>query len=118
MFPSQIKYLEKNPVVSFHVNREEQEKLKELSKKRGKSLSQILREVLLGVAEKDSESYDRGYSNAMDDYSVQYPCCVCGQSILIDPDDKDDMAVIEKAFKDYGHPKCIAKAKEGLEWNE
>ena len=114
MFPSQIRYLEKNPVVSFHVTCKEKEKLKELSKRYGKSLSQILRDVLLGVAKKESESYECGYNEGMSALSVWYPCCICGESILVDPMNEDDMAVIKKAFKDYGHPKCIAKAKEGL----
>jgi len=111
MFPSQVRYLEKNPVVSFHVKQEEKEKLKELSKRYGKSLSEILREILLGVAEKESKSYERGYNDGVSAFSVWYPCCVCGEFILVDPNDEEDMAVIEKAFKDHGHPECIAKAR-------
>ena len=62
-FPSEVKYRERNPMVSFRFKREEYERLKEIVERSGKSIAQFVREIALGVNKEESASYTRGYED-------------------------------------------------------
>ena len=47
MFPAQVRYLKKNPIVSCHIPVDKKEELQELALEKNKSLSQLIQSILL-----------------------------------------------------------------------
>jgi len=59
MFPSQIKYLKKNPIVSCHIPAAQKEELNQLALKKDMSLSQLIQSILLNsLKEEKKEDID------------------------------------------------------------
>jgi len=55
LFPSQIRYLEKNPVISFRLKKEEKEKLDEIVKDTNTSVSKWVSDFVRGKVENEEE---------------------------------------------------------------
>jgi hypothetical protein len=55
LFPSQIRYLEKNPIVSFRLKKEEKEKLEEIVKNTNSSVSEWVSDFVRGKVENEEE---------------------------------------------------------------
>ena len=122
-FPSEIKYREKNPMVSFRLKKEEYNQLKETSRKRGKPVAQFVREIALGVKEKESASYKRGfnagYKVAMEIDHFRIPCSNCGKAIAFTSKDKNWEDVVKpalyKAFINWHHTTCPVDTTKKIE---
>jgi hypothetical protein len=48
-YPSQIRYEENNPGITFRMKKHDKEKIKEMAKKSGKSISNLVRMALLDL---------------------------------------------------------------------
>ena len=59
LYPTQIKYLAKNPIVSCHIPAEKKEELSQLAAKQNKTLSQFIRDLLLNSL-KEKKRYGVG----------------------------------------------------------
>ncbi len=64
---STMGYLEENPVVSFHVPKEEKEKLVEIAQKNDRSVKDIAREALRLYVNEEAISYNRGYTEGFNE---------------------------------------------------
>ena len=62
-FPSEVRYRERNPMVSFRLKREYYDQLKEVVERSDKPIAQFIREIALGVNKEESTSYTRGYED-------------------------------------------------------
>jgi flagellar biosynthesis/type III secretory pathway protein FliH len=118
-FPSEVKYREKNPMVSFRLKREDYKRLKEIVERSGKSIAQFVREIALEVNREESASYTRGYEDGykkgdnegyekgydeaygmgfedgMEKYKIWYYYSICGKRIEMLPNRDDHKAMIE-----------------------
>lgn len=124
---STMGYLEENPVVSFHVPKEEKEKLVEIAQKNDRSVKDIAREALRLYVNEEAISYNRGYTEGFnegkkiginkgfvegkDKYGISMPCNVCGEACFIIGDTLKEQ--VQEAFQDaiWGHKKCFDKEK-------
>jgi predicted transcriptional regulator len=120
MYPSQVRYLKKNPVVSFRLKKEEKEKLDKIADLEGKTPGQYVRDFLNGLVEKrekEKEIYDNGFKNGYEkgkkDWQIWYPCNVCGQPIFIKPrsESHKDLARYMKS-EGWGHTSCHDQQEE------
>jgi hypothetical protein len=113
-FPSQIKYGKKNPTVSFRLKRVDYENLKTVSEMNGKPIAQFVREIVLGVNDEESGSYnsgyEHGYDNAMGIDHFRIPCSKCGKPIVFTSKDEVWEPVVKptlyKAFSNWHHITC------------
>ena len=108
LYPSQIRYLDKNPIVSFHLKKEEKEKLEKMVTQSGKTVSQFVRECITKNIEKESKSYDtgydrgyeegrkKGYRKGMSDWKIWYLCARCDKRLYIKPNQE-----IHQVIKQY-----------------
>ncbi len=99
LYPSQIRYYDENPTVTFRLKKEEKERLKRLAERSGKSISRLVCETLLGAEKSDSELYKKGfedgYNKAELDWKVIYFCSVCGELMYIVPESDSHYALLE-----------------------
>lgn len=102
-FPSQKKYEKNNPSITFRMKRDEKDKILQMTKTTGKSISELVRTALLGQ-EKDfskaleyakKNEYERGYSygeangkkegegtgysRGMNEWIIGIECARCGK---------------------------------------
>jgi len=119
LYPTQIRYLEKNPIVSFHLKKEDKEKLKEIVSQSGKTVSQFVRECITKNIENESKSYDTGYEVGYDeghkegfekgtaDWQIYYFCAKCNQKMYIQPNTDVHIYVIQCMKNDrWEHETC------------
>ena len=97
-FPSQIKYEKNNPATTFRMKKHDKEKIKEMAKKSGKSISTLIRIALLEL-EKDfsdsiKEAGDRKYVESMNEHAIWFYCSKCNTSIYIDPNSERHKEII------------------------
>jgi len=130
-FPSQIRYEENNPTITFRVKKEEKELIEVLAKDAGKSISTLVRMALLDVQKEFTEAlcemwnkgeddgFDKGnkwgYQKAKQEYEITYPCSICGELCYIHPNSdchKDVMQFLKK--EGWRHAKCIDKKKNNV----
>ena len=88
-YPSQIKYEENNPTITFRMKKHEKDIIREMSKKFEKSISQLVRESLLEARKEYSDAYDKGHLDGFKEGSVEWAswfyCSKCGEKIFIKP---------------------------------
>ena len=124
---SAIGYLEQNPVISFHVPKEEKEKILEIAKKNDQTIKEIAREALRLYVNEEAVSYSRGYTEGFnkgkkigynngyieskEKYGISIPCSICGEGVMVTG--KTAKERVPKAFEDilWGHKKCFDKEK-------
>ena len=51
LYPSQIKYLKKNPTITFRMKKKEKDRIKQMATESGKSVSELVRIALLDLEE-------------------------------------------------------------------
>ena len=120
--PSREKYERENRVISFRAPKEIFASLQEVKDKEGRSYLDIIKvglgrlEVRLR-AEKEvrqiayDEGWEKGVTEAMDLYTVTYPCSVCGREIEVTTDEeKDDIRVCMRNHG-WGHAECHNKRR-------
>ena len=112
-YPSQVRYDEKHPTLSFRLDRDEYNELSELSKKSETPIRTLVREAVGLLAKGDryhkghSDGYRKGYETARKKYEIQYPCARCGKMMTMRPGDEDHKAMQQFLQKEgWYHQKC------------
>jgi hypothetical protein len=115
--PSRIKYQSNHPTVSARLPKDKQEKLLALLRSLGVTLPQLLLHFIdeyeikimpIEAARKKGidEGITKGYQQARDLFSVNYPCSKCGKEITVKSE--DEKKAIRKFMTDSGwhHGDC------------
>jgi flagellar biosynthesis/type III secretory pathway protein FliH len=120
-FPSTIKYEKNNPAITFRIPLEDKQKITQLLKITGKSLSQIIRETIF-YADKEyteiinkarKEGFTEGFEKAKKIYEIWYTCFICEEKLTIFPNSEVHNAMIEyMREKSWGHNKYHEDAKK------
>ena len=115
IFPSQRRYMDENPAITFRMKREEKERIVQMAEMAGKSVSELVRVALLGLEEDFSEAYEKarseGYKKGVMDAKVTYRiwffCSVCGGVIDLLPHSNEHKAIIDYLKKErWVHQEC------------
>ena len=126
-YPSQIRYYRKNPVVSFRLPAEEKQRLEDIAREKGMTLSQLFKSYYDKIKATDEElreelrkknetelkkeydrGYEEGYKKAEEDWKIDFECSICFKKMYIRPNTKIHYAI--KDFlrsKGWGHAECI-----------
>ncbi|VVB89316.1 Uncharacterised protein [uncultured archaeon] len=127
LFPSQIRYLEKNPIISFRLKKEEKEKLEEIVKNTNSPVSKWVSDFVRGKVENEEEKLELLEENKVLEKAneilrtkienvirFKVPCSVCGKDMILGPSDENWDSVIyprlKNAFKDGCHGPCANKS--------
>ena len=110
-YPSQIKYEEENPLTCFRSKKEEKERIRSMAVGSGKSISELVRMVLLNQERDFSNAIaaaeKRGYQKGKQDYGIVFSCKVCSKWEYIPPNSNCHEAVVEfLKEKGWGHEEC------------
>ena len=108
IFPSQRRYMDENPAITFRMKGKEKERIVQMAKLAGKSVSELVRVALLGLEEDFSEVYEKvlseGYENGFMDakvaYRIWFYCNVCGGVIDLLPNSDVHKAIIDYLKKE------------------
>ncbi len=123
IYPSQRRYMENNPAITFRMGKEEKERIVEMAEFAGKSISDLVRIALFDLEESFSEAYEKarisgynhGFQNAKRTYRIWYYCNVCGNVIDLLPNSNDHKAIVDYLKKGrWGHPECHKVANTQL----
>ena len=120
LFPSQIRYLEKNPVISFRLKKEEKEKLEEIVKETNTSVSKWVSDFVRGKVENEDEKLRLLKENkALEKANkklrtkigtiirFKVPCSVCGKDIVVTPTYSDwDSYIYPRLVVAFKHERC------------
>jgi DNA-directed RNA polymerase beta' subunit len=123
LFPSQIRYLEKNPVISFRLKKEEKEKLEEIVKDTNTSVSKWVSDFVRGKVEKEEEKLRLLERNKVlekanktlrkkieNKIRFKVPCSVCGNDLVLEPSDEiwksKIYPTLKEAFDGWCHDDC------------
>lgn len=120
LFPSQIRYLEKNPVISFRLKKEEKEKLKEIVKDTNTSISEWVSDFVRGKVEKEDEKLRLFEENETLENTIEelrkkigtitrfkIPCSVCGKDIVVTPRYKNwNSYIYPRLVNAFNHERC------------
>ncbi|MCK5030970.1 MAG: hypothetical protein KAR64_05845 [Thermoplasmatales archaeon] len=109
------KYHQQHPTISFRCqNIDEYNEIKKMVKSSGKSESTFIREILLNVKVKESESFNSGYVQGFNKSEI--PCSICGKYIIIDlTKNSEALQKIIEIFGEYAHTECIENQKKQQE---
>lgn len=125
-YPSQIRYEENNPSMTFRVKKEEKELIENMAKRAGKSISELVRVALLELEENFAETLEDtwndgqkygldagktiGYQKAKNEYEITYPCTICGSSCTLPPNSDCHKAVVQFLKENrWAHGECVNK---------
>jgi len=115
---SRLRYEREHPTVSFRISRDLQDRLQKVRKAEGKSIADILR-IGVGLLEVKvrqeeqiregayEEGMEKGYELAFDQYSVSYPCSVCGKSITVESEEEKEFITRKMREARWGHADCL-----------
>jgi len=106
LYPSQIRYLKENPTITFRMKNEEKERIKQMAKEAGKSVSELVRIALLDLKEDFSEAYNNAYNKGSNDWAIWCLCWRCRKPIYIKPNSDDHKRIIERMSGDLEHLEC------------
>lgn len=117
--PSKIKYLQKNPVVSFHLPTEMRDRLRGMAAKDGVTVATYVKRFLSGIIAKDDnrekawhDGYEAGFRTAREHYEIRYRCTVCEEPITILPGSPHHISIIRNTREEgWRHSKCTATKK-------
>jgi len=106
-FPSQIRYDKNNPSITFRMKKHEKEKIEQMTKKSGKSISNLVRMGLLEL-EKDfsdtiKDEEDKKYRETRDEWAIWFFCNKCKYSIYIKPNSERHKEIINYISKNKQH---------------
>ena len=80
----------------------------------GKSESTFIREILLNVKVKESQSFNSGYVQGFNKFEL--PCSICRRYMIIDlKKDSEALQKIIEIFGEYAHTECIENQKKQQE---
>ncbi len=85
LYPSQIRYEKNNPTITFRMKKQEKERIKQMAKKSGNSVSELVRIALLNLENNISEEYNNGYLKGKNDWAIWCYCWTCKKPIFIKP---------------------------------
>jgi hypothetical protein len=113
--PSKIKYLKKNPVVSFHLPAEMRDRLRVMATKDGVTVATYVKRILSGLAARDDdrgrawqEGYDAGFRTARVQYAINYRCPVCGKPVTILPGSAHHKSIARNTQEEgWRHKECM-----------
>lgn len=116
MYPSQKRYQERKPTISFRLSKEYKEKLREIAKKEEISLSKWVENFIKGrIEEKEEiiklkEEIEKLKKENKEIIRFKTPCCRCGKDIIFTPSlpnwDSKIYPILKKAFADWRHREC------------
>jgi len=118
-YPSQIRYEENNPTITFRVTKEEKELIERIAKLSKRSVSTLVRMKLLDLEKEITLIYNQlkadADQKAKEKYALSYPCPICGSMIIIRPNSKSHNE-IKQYLKENGwaHADCINKQKNNV----
>jgi hypothetical protein len=116
--PSRLKYEREHPTLSFRVSKELADRLRVVMEAEGMSTTDVLKRGL-GLVEvkmrREEEirreayqaGWEQGYGDAYDEYMVEYPCSVCGKSIIADTKEEKEFIKRKMREEGWGHGDCI-----------
>jgi tetrahydrodipicolinate N-succinyltransferase len=106
-FPSQIRYEKNNPSTTFRMKKHEKEKIGQMARKSGKSISNLVRMALLELEKDFSESIkdaeDRKYVEGMNENAIWFYCKKCNSSVYIEPNSERHKEIIKYISKNKPH---------------
>jgi len=118
IFLSQRRYMERNPHVNFRMKKEDKERIVQMAKLAGKSISELVRVALLGL-EKDfseankkarNEGHKKGFMDAKNAYRLWFYCHVCADVIDLLPNSDIHKVIIDYLKNEgWAHPECLKK---------
>jgi len=95
-YPSQERYYENNPSVTFRVPKELKEKLEKLAEQEDKAVGQYVREYLEGMVterEKEDKIYERGFNEGRNRgkeiWRIWFNCYICNLEFVIVPNSEE-----------------------------
>jgi hypothetical protein len=110
--PARIRYEQSHPTVSFRLDRDTYDLLKQrLEDLGGVSFADFVRDSLgllhTDIKEIRETAWDEGYAQAVEDYQIWYFCAVCRKRIDMSPNDDDHKAMIGYMKEHgWGHASC------------
>lgn len=118
-YPSQIKYEQNNPTITIRMKLYDKEKIDKMAKRTGKSVSMLIKMVLLNQEKDFTKAINQAYNEGLNvgdtqgcergkkDWAIQYPCNICSNSLYVIPNSECHKAIIEflKANR-WGHGEC------------
>lgn len=125
-YPSQIKYEKNNPTITLRMKKYEKEKIQDMAKKTGKSISMLIRMALLNL-EKDfsaaitkakddgkeegikignQNSQNEGYTKGKNDWAIWCYCWKCIKPLYIIPNSNDHQRIIDEMKGRLSHTQC------------
>ena len=109
--PSRKRYERSHPVISIRVDKETDERLRDLAKESRKSLATLIKENLDLQEEDYCDAWADGHSEGCDEgrrkYQVWYYCAICGKRINMSPSGNDHKAMIGYMKEHgWGHKEC------------
>jgi hypothetical protein len=119
--PSETRYLQRNPIVSFHLPADKRERLRRMASEDGVTIATYVRRFLSDLPVRDddmkkameegfSEGYDAGYETTRRRYEIRCPCSTCGELIAIEPGSHSHKSVIGALRRNlWGHPECMMR---------
>ena len=130
IFPSQRRYMDENPAITFRMKKEEKERIVQMADRSGKSVSELVRIALLDLEKNFTATYDKisnqehrsgfdlghnqgykkgwdeGYDKGRIDWTVWSYCYKCGKSVYIMPNSEDHTCMIDRMTGYLSHPNC------------
>ena len=107
-YPSQERYNEKKPTVSFRVSLREKLQLKEMAEKEGMCVGDLVRKSLLKQAGHTSSAYtnglNMGYNDAKRKFCFSCPCSKCGKTMFFSA--KELKKHVGDKLRRYVHEEC------------
>jgi flagellar biosynthesis/type III secretory pathway protein FliH len=127
-YQSQIRYETNNPTITFRVKLKEKDKIENMAHHSGKSISELVRNALLGL-EKDfthtiniyyaagkeegkkignQEGDEKGYERGKNEWAIWVPCWKCNYryKLYIKPNSTDHQQVIDELRGRLSHVIC------------
>lgn len=111
-YPSQKRYQENNPAITFRLKKSEKEKIDRMVERTGKSISDLVRMAFFdpekGIFELFHHGIHEGLQIASDQGGFYFYCAVCGEKMYISPNSEIHNAVIQYLKQQgWGHAGCI-----------
>jgi hypothetical protein len=114
-YPSRVKYEKKNPAITLRIPLEFKIKIDKMAETTGKSISQIVYEILSNAEKNfstafkklEKDNFDKGYLKGQKDWAIWYYCKICKKIMYIIPNATDHKALIEYIEEQgWGHKEC------------
>jgi len=117
--PSKVRYLQRNPIISFHLPADMLERLKRMSAEDGVTIATYVRNYLTDLTVRDddlkkareeafSRGYDAGFATARRQFEIRCECSECGGLITVEPGSMTHHSVrIALRRNHWGHADCV-----------